>query len=175
MFTQLRNYFSTARVTPQEFKAKFFKSKYHSWISENRVYTRIFTLLLDGLNDTQRKYFMTNEIIFTKHTGHLGSAIGMPEKKNMILIYPELDKILLSASYLRGVAILAHEMGHIYHQHSMKVMDPLEAQCEADEFAFDIGFGDELQEVLLDYGTSIEEKVRIARLTSLILTTKKEN
>jgi hypothetical protein len=88
-------------------------------------------------------------------------------------VFPELIQLLKSASAFHGIAILAHELGHIYHQHTEQKIDTLTAQIEADEFALDLGFGEELQEVLLDHAHSVDCRVRISRITSKLLTKKK--
>ena len=66
------------------------------------------------------------------------------------------------------LAILAHELGHLYHQHSEKSLPVLEAQVEADDFAFKLGLGRELVEVLLQFN-DIDTRTRVSYLTSKIL------
>ena len=81
-------------------------------------------------------------------------------------------KILRSASPDHGLAILAHELGHIYYQHTEFKTETLKAQIEADDFAFELGFGEKLQDVLLDHNESIDCRVRISKLTAKLITAK---
>ncbi len=154
-----------------EIKEAFFQSPHHSWINDNRYIKRAFAFLLDNLSEEAINFLYPNrrEAFFIKGNGRLGTALGTKKNTHLILVYPDLVKMLTSGAPLMGVAVLAHELGHIVKGHSFKVIDPLQAQCEADEFAYDMGLGHELQEVLMDEVPTIETRTRIARLTSMIL------
>ena len=76
--------------------------------------------------------------------------------------------MLKSASPRRGVAILMHELGHIYLKHDKSRHNILESQVAADHFAFLHGFGHELQDILLD-DHSIDSKTRVCYLTSKLI------
>ncbi|MBK27048.1 MAG: hypothetical protein CME70_23795 [Halobacteriovorax sp.] len=170
------NYFKrktkTINQKRSEIKEAFFKSPHHNWISEDRYIKRAFAFLLDNLNEEAINFLYPNkqEAFFIKGNGRLGTALGAKKNTHLILVYPDLIKMLTSGAPLMGVAVLAHELGHIVKGHSFKVIDPLQAQCEADEFAYEMGLGNELQEVLMDQKPNLETRTRIARLTSLILT-----
>lgn len=155
----------------QEIIESFFKSPHHSWIEEDRYIKRAFHFLLDNLSEEAINFLYPNraEAFFIKGNGRLGTALGTKKNTHLILVYPDLVKMLKSGAPLMGVAVLAHELGHIVKGHSFKVIDPLQAQCEADEFAYEMGLGHELQEVLMDEVATIETRTRIARLTSMIL------
>lgn len=155
-----------------DIKESFFASSHHAWINEDRYIKRAFAFLLDNLSDEAINFLYPNrnEAFFIRGNGRLGVALGAKKNTHLILVYPDLIKMLTSGAPLMGVAVLAHELGHIVKGHSFKMIDPLEAQCEADEFAFDMGLGHELQEVLMDQTPTIETRTRISRLTSMILT-----
>ena len=83
-------------------------------------------------------------------------------------------QILRSPSIYHGIAILAHELGHIYYQHTEQKIDTLKAQIEADDFAFELGLGEELQEILLDHVHSVDCRVRISKLTSKLISERNQ-
>lgn len=161
----------TFKQKRDEIKEAFFRSSHHSWISKDRYIKRAFAFLLDNLNEEAIRFLHPNknEAFFIRGSGRLGTALGAKKNTHLIIVYPDLVKMLTSGAPLMGVAVLAHELGHIVKGHSFKMIDPLQAQCEADEFAYEMGLGHELQEVLMDQGQSIETKTRIARLTSMII------
>ena len=155
-----------------EVKRAFFQSSHHAWISEDRYIKRAFVFLLDNLTEEGLAFLHPNKnaAFFIKGNGRLGTALGTKKNTHLILVYPDLIKMLTSGAPLMGVAVLAHELGHLIKGHSFKMIDPLEAQCEADQVAYEMGLGNELQEVLMDQPNTLETKVRISRLTSLIIT-----
>ena len=156
----------------EDFKTSFFNDGNHQWILENNVTKRSIEALLDALNINQIQFFTKYPTFMVPCQAHLSCAIGRSQNHHLILVFPELVQILKSPSAFHGVAILAHELGHIYHQHTEKKIDTLTAQVEADQFAFDLGFGEELQEVLLDHVHSIDCRVRISKLTAQLITQK---
>lgn len=106
-------------------------------------------------------------IAFVPANGTLSCAIHSKDHMAFVLIFSDLAKILRSGYPDRGLAILAHELGHIfYRHHDGRIMDALEAQVEADKFCVMLGLGKELQEVLLDSAGGIEARVRISKITA---------
>jgi len=156
----------------EDFKTSFFNDVNHQWILENNVTKRSIEALLDALNTNQIQFFLKYPTFMVPCQALLSCAIGRTQNHHLILVFPELVQILKSPSAFHGVAVLAHELGHIYHQHTEKKIDTLTAQVEADQFAFDLGFGEELQEVLLDHVHSVDCRVRIAKLTAQLITKK---
>lgn len=162
-----------SRILKEEFKKNFMNDANHRWISEDRVTKRSVEILLDSMSDRQIHFFNKHPTFMIPCQAHLSCAIGRTQNHHLILVFPELIQLLKSASAFHGIAILAHELGHIYHQHTELKIDTLTAQIEADQFAFDLGFGEELQEVLLDHVHSIDCRVRISKLTAHLITRKK--
>lgn len=154
----------------EEFKKNFLKDSNHQWISEDRVTKRSIEILLGSMTIKQIHFFNKHPTFMIPCQAHLSCAIGRTQNHHLILVFPELVQLLKSASAFHGIAILAHELGHIFHQHTEQKIDTLTAQIEADQFAFDLGFGEELQEVLLDHVHSIDCRVRISKLTSQLVT-----
>jgi hypothetical protein len=157
----------------ESFKQYFLKDHNHQWIKEDSTTTRSISILLDSLNENHIQFFNKHPTYLIPCQAHLSCAIGRTQNHHLILIFPELIQLLKSASAFQGVAILAHELGHIYHQHTENKIDTLTAQIEADQFAYDLGFGEELQEVLLDHVHSIDCRVRISRLTAQLISLNK--
>lgn len=157
----------------EDFKKKFLSDGNHQWINQDPIIRRSINILLEALTEKHIHFFNSHPTFMIPCQAHLSCAIGRTQNHHLILVFPELIQLLKSASAFHGVAILAHELGHIYHQHTELKIDTLTAQIEADKFAFELGFGEELQEVLLDHVHSIDCRVRISKLTSELLTQKK--
>ena len=156
----------------ENFKNNFLKDTNHQWINEDITIKRSVGILLDSLNEKQLLFLNKHPTYMIPCQAHLSCAIGRTQNHHLILIFPELIQLLKSASTFHAIAILAHELGHIYYQHTEQKIDTLTAQLEADQFAFELGFGEELQEILLDHVHSIDCRVRISRLTSMLISQK---
>lgn len=146
----------------------------HGWIVKNPTVEKSFKILFESMSESHRKFIIDNGVLFIPCPKNLSLAIGEIKNQNIILIFPELITLLSSSSYLEGVSVLAHEFGHLYLGHTNKKIDSLTAQCEADHFAYQLGFGEELQNVLLQYDEGVEVRVRIAKLTSTMITDLKK-
>ncbi len=168
--TKLKSEKSNLKTIKEDFKNKFLKDANHQWMCEDRITKRSIEILLDSMTQKQIHFFNKHPTFMIPCQAHLSCAIGRTQNHHLILVFPELIQLLKSASAFHGVAILAHELGHIYHQHTEHKIDTLTAQIEADQFAFDLGFGEELQEVLLDHVHSVDCRVRISKLTSKLIT-----
>ena len=175
MFEYLKNLRNSQKNTSQlkaNFKSSFINDPNHQWIKEDKIVKRSIEILLDSFTLEHIQYFTNHPTFIIPCQAHLSCAIGRTQNHHLILAFPELLQLLKSAIPFHAVAILAHEFGHIYHNHTELKIDTLTAQIEADQFAFDLGFGEELQEVLLDHAHSIDCRVRIAKLTSQLITQK---
>ena len=113
-----------------------------------------------------KKFLHKKEIVLVKTNGQYSCALSYPKDIDLILIFPELHKLLRCVTPDLGIAILAHEFGHLYHSHSDQQIPRLKAQIQADHFAYELGYGYDLQEVLLNY-SNLESQTRISYLTSL--------
>jgi hypothetical protein len=165
---------STDLKTKREnFLKSFLSDGNHRWINEDRLIKRGVTILIESLEEKHLDFFTKHPTYLIPCQAHLSCAIGRTQNHHLILVFPELTQILRSASSVHGIAILAHELGHIFYQHTENKIDTLQAQIEADDFAFQLGFGEELQEILLDHISSIDCRVRISKLTSKLIVQKK--
>lgn len=163
---------SKTPLTSKEFLESFLKDANHRWIAEDRQITRVVSMLIDSLSQEHRNFFSKHPTYFIPCQAHLSCAIGRTQNHHLILVFPELMQMLKSASSLHAAAILAHELGHIFYQHTENRIDTLQAQIEADDFALQLGFGEELQEILLDHAYSVDCRVRISKLTSKLIVQK---
>ena len=156
----------------ENFLKSFLNDSNHRWINEDRLIRRGVSLLIEALEERHLDFFTKHPTYLIPCQAHLSCAIGRTQNHHLILVFPELMQILRSASSIHGVAILAHELGHIFYQHTENKIDTLQAQIEADDFAFELGFGEELQEILLDHVYSVDCRVRISKLTSKLISQK---
>lgn len=161
------------RTKKERFLKKFLADGNHRWIAEDRLIARGIAILIDALSEKHLDFFEKHPTYLIPCQAHLSCAIGSTKNHHLILVFPELKQILRSASSMHGIAILAHELGHIYYQHTENKVETLQAQIEADDFAFELGFGEELQEILLDHASSVDCRVRISKLTSKLITQKR--
>ena len=128
MNRQMWNFFKKKHKTndltlqKESYKKQFFAKEQHQWIDKDLSYKKAFSLLIDSFNqnvfdflDKQKK-----DILFLKASGKLACSIGVLSHSHVILVYPDLTKLLKSAFFLRGVAVLAHELGHLYYNHGNK-------------------------------------------------------
>lgn len=172
MLNFIKSKLISSNKTKEEFIKNFFLDPNHHWISDNQRIKKAFLMLLNELDQKHITFFSQHQTFFIPCQANLSCAIGKTKNHHLILVFPELITLLQSASYLQGIAILAHELGHIYYQHTENKIDTLMAQIEADDFALQLGFGEELQEVLLDHVHSVDCRVRISKLTTKMIERK---
>jgi hypothetical protein len=128
-----------------QFRLDFFKNSLHEWILKEEDLKHSFDTLFNSFNLELYDFFnLEKKLLIIPSRGQYACAIPHSEKIYLILIYPDLVELLRSKNKRQGLAILAHEIGHIYLGHSDRKIDPLDAQFEADYFSYLLGFGDEL-------------------------------
>jgi hypothetical protein len=151
----------------EDFFFEFFNNNQHQWIVQDRYikanFEEFFSLVpLKKLN----KLYGKSDIWFIPSSGKFSCAIE-PIGCSVVMIFPEFIQMLRSFSSFNAKAILAHELGHIYNNHSHRSIDVLEAQVEADKFAVELGLSDEIEAFLQSMPESMEKRVRLSYLTSL--------
>lgn len=150
---------------PKEFFwENFINLPYHQWIKEDKYLSHSFQSLFGMINEGILERMIQSRIYFLRANALYSCSLSMPEKGHAILIFPDLFRMLRALVPEKGLAILAHELGHIYHQHSTRGVETLKSQIEADQFVIDLGLGLDLQEVLLDYPESEECQMRLYAL-----------
>ena len=128
-----------------------------------------FQKLLDALDlTTIVKIWEERDIAFIKAEGTLSCAIDAPSHLKFILCFPELVQYLKIDNPNLAIAILLHELGHMYHLHNKNPIDPLKAQFQADEFAYFHGYGEDIIEVINDYRHLEDNRKRILNIMNLL-------
>ena len=84
----------------------------------------------------------------------------------VILVFPEVFTKLCKLHDGWAKAVLAHEIGHIYLDHHKENDDIMESQVDADSFACDMGYLEELESFLFDQPESVEKRVRLSFITT---------
>lgn len=144
-------------------------------VFKNKYIYRSLEEIIMRMSSSQIEYFIRqNPIVFISISGIYSCAIDNNQNEYLILLFPDLIKKLSCADNSEGLAILAHELGHFFHEHSKKAISPLKAQVEADDFAFELGLGRELSEILSRFD-DLNSKTRLSYLTAKILSSPSEN
>jgi len=152
-----------------DLKDKILANPYNQWILQDKMITRALFDLIERLSPHHQKVICASgDIILQPISGQFSCIVQTPKYASVILLFPDLVRSLSNVDNSRGLAILAHEFGHIYYQHHKKNISTLDAQIEADSIAFEAGLGHGLIEVLLGYG-DLDSQTRVSILTSKIL------
>lgn len=149
----------------QVFIKNFFAKQVHNWIRKDPDYYRAFVLLFDCLpQKIKAELNRKKDIIFLKVDGQFASTIEANHKKSIVLIYEDLLKLFKGPRFPQGVAVLAHELGHIFRDHAKRHISIIDTQFEADQFAVEIGLEEELIDFLSDHIEKGDCKIRLDKL-----------
>ncbi|OFZ70291.1 MAG: hypothetical protein A2451_15705 [Bdellovibrionales bacterium RIFOXYC2_FULL_39_8] len=140
-------------TTSEAFFEELLLSPHHQWILSNKYLSRSFWTLVEKIDQNILQKLTANKkkLLFIQASGRLSCALSSIENSHIIIIFPDLYKILTSAAPDRGIAILLHEIAHLALDHSYKIIDPMQAQFEADKFAAMCGYAKHLQDVLEEF------------------------
>lgn len=177
MLDLFTRFLKTSNESTQDIKSDFFRTFFedslHHWILEDKYVSRAFKELLGALPISAIEFLHRGKkLSIVKANGIMSCALAPYHGHFTIIIFPDLLKLLRSANSRIGEAILAHEIGHLYSEHAKRGTDPLWAQVEADRFAYDCGYGAELEEILLD-NPCLESSTRLTYLTGHHYATKR--
>ena len=150
-----------------KFKAQFFARPEHQWLKEDRTVFRMINYLWDILPLALRSQ-LPPELVFTYASGRLACTVAASGRHQIVIIFPELLKILHTASPERGLAILGHELAHLILKHHQKKITPWAAQLEADQLVVVMGLGAELQEVIADFAPPWEAQIRLSKIAAAL-------
>jgi hypothetical protein len=151
-----------------QYIADFLRQPEHAWILRDEAFRNSLIELLCGFPISDLKSLIEKEKLLLLYCNQRMSCAVYPyEGRALILIFPELYQLMLSAQYLQGHSILAHELGHVFHRHAKIKISSLQAQLEADRYAFDRGLGEELVLVLHGEEQTAEVRKRLVALDSL--------
>jgi hypothetical protein len=160
------NLLKKRKIQRQDIYHLIFSVSAHEWIIENRFIKASITDFLDQFNeDILYRCFVLKSTLITKASGAYALSINQ-SIHDTIICFPEVVNSLASMNPSDGQAVLAHELGHIYHEHSGKRISPIQAQIEADKFAMENGFYEQLENFLLAQPESTEKRIRITYMTS---------
>lgn len=150
----------------QELIDYIFLQESHQWISLNPYLKANFTDFLERLPvRVLKKVFFDESTIFVRSTGRFACSVSSLQQ-NVIIIFPEVYTLLTKTFDGWAKAVLAHEVGHLYLDHSELSDDPMEAQVDADNFACEMGYLEGIESFLHEQVESVEKRVRLSFVTS---------
>lgn len=148
--------------------AAFLRQPEHAWILRDEPFRNGLIELLCTLPLADLRLLLENERLLLLYCNQRMSCALYPyEGRAVILVFPELHRLMSSAQFLQAHAVLAHELGHVFHRHAKIKIGSLQAQLEADRYAWDRGLGEELIAVLEAEADSPETRRRIEELRAL--------
>jgi hypothetical protein len=134
-----------AGETPERKILRFLGLPEHRWIANEPALLRRFALFL-ALLPAEHLAELVDErgLLFLYCNQRMSAAFYQFERREIVLVFPELRRLLVSAQYHQAYAVLAHELGHVLRGHSRRAIAPLDAQLEADAYARELGLGPDL-------------------------------
>lgn len=161
LFRKLRHFNSR-----EHFLKWFFEQSQHQWMNQSRYIKVHFIDFFEYIPiKTINKLFAETDIYFVPSNGKYSCSVSS-QNEEVIIVFPELLQLLKAPYDGYAKAIISHELGHIFHQHSRQNIEPIAAQIEADAFAVKMGYGNELAEFLEEQSESLEKRVRLSYVTS---------
>lgn len=151
----------------KEFMKFFFSIDEHQWMNQSRYIKAHFEDFFEYVPmRIINKLFSEQDVFFVPSSGRFSCSVE--SHKKVIIVFPELMQLLKAPFDGYAKAIIAHELGHVYHAHSSKLTDPMESQVEADALAIELGFVNQLVEFLEEQPESLEKRLRLTYCTSHI-------
>jgi Zn-dependent protease with chaperone function len=127
--------------------ARFLRQPEHRWI-QGDFREAIVSFLATIPRPYLHKILVQRKLLFLYCNQHMSATFYQYRRREIVLIFPELLKRIQSVQKHQAFAVLAHEFGHVYHEHSQKRIGSLAAQVEADRFACELGYAEDLYFVL---------------------------
>ncbi|MBD63859.1 MAG: hypothetical protein CME62_01520 [Halobacteriovoraceae bacterium] len=112
-----------------------------------------------------KKVFVDEHTILVPASGKYACAVRS-HHQYVVLVFSEVLQKLSKYNDGWAKAVLAHELGHIFLDHHKVNEDIMESQVDADAFACDMGYLEELESFLHDQPESVEKRVRLSFLTT---------
>lgn len=163
LFSFLRYHFS--RGSTAGIIARFLSDPAHRWIIEDKVFYGSFMEFLSVFpQEHLEEIFFRRGLLLLSCNQNMSCNFRLSRGREVVLVFPELRNLMLSAAREQAYAILAHEFGHIYFRHSKRKISPMLAQLEADQYAVQRGFGGALHASLREEAHSEEVSERLAML-----------
>jgi hypothetical protein len=153
-------------LTKQELMDYVFNIEEHHWMRENQYVQAHFKDFFDRLpRRVMKKVFIQDQTIFVRANGRFACSVSNAYQ-SVVIIFPEVYNMLTKTYDGSAKAILAHELGHVYLDHTENMDDPMEAQVDADNFACEMGYLEELETFLHEQPDSVEKRVRLTFVSS---------
>ena len=140
----------------------------HAWIKEDKYLNSSFEEFFSNLKANHLKIMSDKKVLILRSNGMYSCTFENMDQ-TIIIVFPDLSKMLKSFDSRIGQAILGHELGHVILNHSVRKIDLMTAQIEADRFACEIGYTQEIEEFLLSMPESTEKRMRLSYLTQFVL------
>lgn len=170
MINKVKNWVRTRNFELRDWqnalRSDWLGNPHHYWIREDRYIKASIEDFIEVLPLKVLKFLVANEVTLVLSNGRYGLSLKNQER-GVILVFPELKKMLMSPLPTDAFVVLAHEIGHLYYGHHEVAIDALEAQVEADRFAVEIGLAEDLESFLIALPESTEKRVRLSSLTVL--------
>ena len=165
MFEKVRRLVPQKKIEKQELIQFVLNKVEHRWIKEENYIMAHMTDFMERLPmRVLTDLFIAKDTIFATSSGRYACAVSSLEQ-NVIIIFPEVYNLLTKTFDGWAKSVLAHEVGHIFLGHTKTMDDPMEAQVDADHFACDMGYLDQLESFLHEQTESIEKRVRLTFLS----------
>jgi Zn-dependent protease with chaperone function len=141
----------------------------HQWILRDRALkSRIIDFFSRIDSNDLNSLIKKKKLLLLISDGRYSCTLKKEWNSEIVLVYPDLLRLFQSAEYLQAQAILAHEIGHILLRHNEKRMSIREAQLEADRFAAQLGYAEELAKALSFFPNSRDIQERISNLIKFL-------
>lgn len=165
MFDHMKN-FLRKELSKNQIIDHIFDTIEHHWIRENQYVYAHFKDFLERLpKRVLQKVYIEDQTIMVRSTGRFACSVSN-SYQSVVIIFPEVYNLLTKTYDGWAKAVLAHEVGHVYLDHSENMDDPMEAQVDADNFACEMGYLEELETFLHEQPDSVEKRVRLSFITS---------
>ena len=149
--------------------AQFLQQPEHSWIlNDAKFRMRLGDFFSTFPKDHLRQLIHHKKILLLYCYPRMSCSFYQYKNREIVLIFPDLYKLFLSAHFELAYSILAHEIGHVMYEHSQKKISALDAQLEADTYTWEQGYGMQLFSVLADENPTEELVKRLENLKYLI-------
>ncbi len=169
MISTVKN-FLRKEVTKNEIISFILNQEEHRWIKENNYVNAHFLDFLERLpRKVLQNVFIEKMTLFVRSSGRFSCAVTSFQQ-NIIIIFPEVYNLMTKPYDAWAKAVLAHEVGHIHLNHSEKTEAPRENQVDADTFACECGYLEEIESFLHEQPESIEKRVRLSFITNYYFT-----
>ena len=143
----------------------------HSWIRENPYVQAHMQDFLERLpRKVLKEIFYDKMTLFVRASGRFACTVTSPHQ-SVILIFPEVYELLAKTYDGWAKAVLAHEVGHLVLEHGEFRADPMECQVDADTFACEMGYFEEIESFLHEQKESIEKRVRLSFVSNYYFST----